>query len=68
MSLAGKVSPRALWSLQSDRGVGEHFLVPVFNHQVDAAALGAMPNLLWSSSRCTNLDTDISVLYFCGFP
>lgn len=46
MSLAGKVfsgSPRALGSLKSGRGVGGHFLVPVFNHQVHAAALGAMP-------------------------
>lgn len=68
VSRAGKVSPRALWSLQSERGVGGHFLVLVFNHQVHAAALGAMPNLSWSSSRCTDLDTDISVLYFCGFP
>lgn len=46
MSLAGKVfsgSPRALWTLQSERGVGGHFLVTVFEHQVHAAALGAMP-------------------------
>lgn len=46
LSLAGKVfsgSPRALWSLKSERAVGGHFLVAVFNHQVHAAALGAMP-------------------------
>lgn len=46
MSVVAKmfsVSPGALWTLQSERGDGGNFLVAVFNHQVHAAALGAMP-------------------------